>query len=718
MTLIFASIFAIGGALRWSQALVAVIAAVGLATILPSRRGFNRRPPLILFLVVAATWTAAQLIPLPASIVHTLTPVLDDLRSDGGQLAGVSVSSTLSMDAAATLRGLIYFVTLSGTAVLALRISVSETGRYALLASVAASAGISALIAGIHELGGATALYGVYHPRQVPPILGPLVNPNHLGCLMAVGAVTSIGLLLYPKQRTTVRVLWVLVMIGCVVVTTATYSRGATVGLAAGIAVALITIVAQQISARDPGQVRRRRENFLVTTLPIGVMVTCALIVAVYLGAGTVMNQLANTHLDEFRAPQTKFAAWRSAKTLIEESPWVGVGRGAFESVFTRVHPASAYATFSHPENEAVQAAVEWGIPATLLLALFGGWVVLLAIRRWRGGPLAAGALGSVMVVGFQSNFDFGMELLGLAVPVTVIVSTLTYAPLHELSGPRLHRARALRIAHIGMMLIGVCLLFTAATRTIEDDHDTLRTDASSELLAESIATHPLDYYGYSILAERLYSANDPSAVTVLNHALRLHPTHPGLHWVAARLLVRAGRLSQAESEYTMAVRYSTDPKVVIAELVDVLPPERAAGAIPIEMPIEAALRVVPLNILAAWLQRVLVQRKDIRAADTLYNLGLRFKRWEMAEVGARYRCKSLPSRRCSLELAKVLMAANKPEEAIQVLAKAPEWDGPRDDQRAAWQLLCEARQATGDAAEAAECKRRLDASGLAGADE
>src|SRR5690606_11562218 len=115
-------------------------------------------------------------------------------------------------------------------------------------------------------------------------------------------------------------------------------------------------------------------------------------------------------------------------------------------------------------------------------------------------------------------------------------------------------------------------------------------------------------------LAERLYSANDPSAVTVLNHALRLHPTHPGLHWVAARLLVRAGRLSQAESEYTMAVRYSTDPKVVIAELVDVLPPERAAGAIPIEMPIEAALRVVPLNILAAWLQRVLVQRKDIRA--------------------------------------------------------------------------------------------------------
>jgi O-antigen ligase len=703
------AIFALGGALRWSQSLVAFIAATGMALTIRSRRVFDRRPPLVVFLIVAAAWTTVQLVPLPAALVRALTPTLDALRRDGAELAGVSISSTLSMDPSATLRALTFFITLSGIAVVALRLSITERGRYALLACVAGAAGAAAMIAGLHELLGATTLYGVYQPTQLPPILGPLINPNHLGGLTAVGAVTSFGLLMYTKQSIALRVAWLTLTIICVIVTTATFSRGATVGLAAGAAVALATMVAQRMATREGPQSRRRREKFLVTTLPVGVMVTCSLVVAVYLGAGTVMNQLSNTTFEELYAPRTKFAAWRASHALIEESPWVGVGRGAFESAFTRVHPASAYATFSHPENELVQAVVEWGIPATIVLVMLLGWALLIAIRRWKDGPLAAGALGAIMVVAFQSNFDFGIELLGLAVPVVVILATLTYIPVREAQESRLRRIRVLRLGHAVAILVGAGLLFTPATRLIAQDHEALRANPSRATILEVIEAHPLDYLPFSLLAERLHRADDPATTTVLNHALRLHPTHPGLHWITARLMMRAGRVSQAEAEYLMAVRYSTDPRKVLSEVAATLPPERAAGAIPLDMPIEAVIRMVELDIAALWLERVFVHKGDLRAADTLYNLGTRFKNWQMAEIGARYRCTSIPSARCSLELAKVLVAANKPEEAAHELADVTEWLTNPDEQLAGWRLLCDAKRAAGKHEEAIECERRLE---------
>lgn len=712
-TAIAVAIFAVGGALRWTQALVALIAAAGIVVTTSSRRAFDGRPPLLVFFAVAAAWTAVQMLPLPGVIVRGLTPTLDALRNDGAMLADVSVQSTLSMDASATLRALTFFMTLSGIAVVALRLSITERGRFALLSCVAAAAGLAAITTGIHHLLGATALYGFYEPSQLPPLLGPLLNPNHLGGLTAVGAVTSIGLLMYSKQSIALRVAWLTLAVICATVTTATLSRGATIGLAAGLVVVLVTVVAQRVTGRDGAQNRRHRETFLVTTLPIGIVVTCSLVVAVYLGAGTVMSQLSNTSMQELHAPRTKFAAWRSSQALVEESPWVGVGRGAFESAFTRVHPASAYATFSHPENELVQAVVEWGVPLTVVLGILMGWTLLIAIRRWRDGPLAAGALGAIMVVAFQSNFDFGIELLGLAVPMVVILATLTYAPVREVRRARLRLLGGLRLGHAAVILIGAALLFTNATRTIAEDHEMLRANPSRAAIAEVVAAHPLDYLPYGMLADQLGRAGDPATVTMLNHALRLHPTHPGLHWITARLMMRGGRVSQAEAEYLAAVRYSTDPAKMLEEIVATLPPERAASAIPLDMPIETVIRMVRLDVAGRWLERVLVYKNDLRAADALYTLGSRFKNWSMAETGARYRCKTIPSARCSLELAQVLMAGGKPEEAAHVLDDVAEWSATPDEQLAGWRLLCDARRSAGKLEEAAECVRRLELSTL-----
>src|SRR5690606_27079718 len=127
---------------------------------------------------------------------------------------------------------------------IALRLSITERGRYRVLAGVAAICGATALVAGLHEVLGAAALYGVYEPVQATPaVLGPLLNGNHLGGLMAAGAVLGLALASYPSQRGWIRAAWAAVTAGCAAVALATLSRGAALALAGGGLVTIATLI-------------------------------------------------------------------------------------------------------------------------------------------------------------------------------------------------------------------------------------------------------------------------------------------------------------------------------------------------------------------------------------------------------------------------------------------------------------------------------------------
>jgi hypothetical protein len=63
------------------------------------------------------------------------------------------------------------------------------------------------------------------------------------------------------------------------------------------------------------------------------------------------------------------------------------------------VHPASGLATYSHLENEYLQGAVDRGVLGALALGFAAIWLAVIAVKRWRDGPLAAGALGALTVV-------------------------------------------------------------------------------------------------------------------------------------------------------------------------------------------------------------------------------------------------------------------------------------------------------------------------------
>ena len=707
------AIFAIGGRTWWSQLLVALAVGGALVPVVTSRRVFSRWSPLVVLGTLASVFCALQLIPLPNTIIAALDPTNFALRNDGAAIAGFSPGHTITLDAPGTFAALVFFLTLSGLAIVALRSSTSENGRYRIISAVAALCGLCAVVADVHRLLDVQALYGVITDTNGPPLLSPLLNGNQTACLMAIGAVLSIGLVMYPRQRIGMRAAWLVCGLTCVVACLTTLSRGGALALAAGGAVTVAVLVAQRFVATET----RRHASFLSSSLPIGVIAVCAVVVVLYASAGGVKEQFTHTSFDELEAPRSKFEAWRSAGELIDESPWVGIGRGAFEPVFQRVHAPSAFATYTHLENEYLQAVVDWGVPGALILAFAAIWLVIGALRRWRDGPLAAGALGALAAVVLQSNVDFGIEFLGLAAPITALAATLVHVPLRETSPRRLAATRVMRIGHVALLGIGAVLLGTSVVTSIADDHLALEADPARAL--EDVSRHPFDYYGYARIAETMFRHGDSNAVRLLHHALTLHPTDPGLHIAAARMLYAAKHPDQAAIEYAAALPAARDHRRLLAEIAQRLPPDLAATAIPADpVWLDTWLRTLDdlhrNDVAIAWLERfVLLRRHAIHACERLNALAI-----QRSDLGAiehlEHSCVDYqPSEEDRIALARLLHTRRSDAAVVSLLADVETWQGRNDLKVEAWLLLCEARMAIPELDDAKRCLRRLDGTGL-----
>lgn len=713
-----ASVLVIGGALRWTQALVAVLVGLALVMQLGSRRRIDQASPLLALLGIAVALTAIQLIPLPDAVLRAIDARGMELRDDGAALAGTAPWRAISLDPANTLRALAAFVTLLGTALLGLRIASAERGRYLVLAGVAITCGLAAGVTGFHTLLNLDHLYGVYAPQHATPtILGPLLNPNHLGGLMALGAVLALGLAFYARQAAQLRVLWVVIAVGCSATALASQSRGAALALGLGVATAIALLIAARVG-RGSG-----RRHALINDIPITIVVAAGLAIAVYTSAGKVADQLEATSTVELDQPLSKYAAWRSSFALVHEAPALGIGRGAFEPVFTRIHEPSAYVTFSHLENEYIQAVVEWGVPGAIAIGLALGWCVVAAMRRWRDGPLAAAAIGACAAVLFQSSVDFGVELLGVAVPVTLVAATLLGGRLREgRTWPTTIGRAAVMLGLAGAAVV----LMLPATRSIQEDHDWLTalrdrsTDAALDDLRPLLERHPLDYLAFGEAAASGVRHGDPRAAKFLNHALTLHPTHPGLHRLAARMLIAGGRRSQGAVEYALALRGTLAPKPLIVEILALLPEaELAATAIPIdainrEQVMRSLLELAREDVAQRWLQRVVAgPQHDLASVDELYRLALKRRDLVAAEQAARRRLAESRTHASQLMLAKVQFRREQFAQVLAELGDVPTWKGRLDEQAEAWFLVCDVHIEQRAWDPALQCLHKLDAAGI-----
>lgn len=498
-----------------------------------------------------------QLVPLPAGLVRLLSPRAAEIRSEVA--ANAPSWMPLTLDVPATLLEICKGFGYVGLLVVASLFARRSHRARRLLTVLALFGGAFAALTFIQRAIHPEAILGVYRVQSMPGsgFFGTFVNGNHAASLFALTTLISAGLVL--EVRRSYRVVLgasALLSASAVFVTS---SRGGALGLLVG-AFALAVV----LFGRRFGRVQ-------------GLVLACALLAL--LGMGSLMaaddlrgRLMVNDASDLWQ--NQKARGWRDALELVADYSWTGVGRGAFEAPATAYRDTTESIRLVYPENIVLQMSAEWGVPVCLMLMALFGHAIYRTLRR--AGQLEPSTLGAgcgVLAVLVHEMADFGLELPGVAIPTVVALAVVAgrtderrstrlpaergAKPEPEASGWRVNRA--VMGAAMATWLVALTAGAWAVPRTLWADGNRARQavsarapDAAAVVLAAQ-ARHPADYYLELLTATEAMRKSDPRVMSHLNRALRLSPSEPHGHLMAARWLARHGRSAQAALEYRLA---------------------------------------------------------------------------------------------------------------------------------------------------------------------
>jgi tetratricopeptide (TPR) repeat protein len=412
---------------------------------------------------------------------------------------------------------------------------------------------VMSLVALAHAMFQIDEVFGLYKPvglhREL--LLAPLMNPNHLGGFVAMGVPLWIGLT-YRDPSPGIRLLGYSAIAVCATTTALSMSRGA-IGelLASTLFIGWLVLTHRGKDLHADGKALRRIG--LVAALALG------------LGAGAYLvgEQLGR----EFAARDIgKFELISRGLRFAGNHLWVGVGRGAFSSVFVAIEGQTT--RYVYPENFVVQWLSEWGLPVTLMLVLAAGSALLQAMRTTTS--LAHfGAITALCSLVAQNLVDFGLEELGVAVVAAVLLAACVApsASPDAAVARGLRRVSSLVIATLLGGLVGLCLLgpglqshqVRALNTRLRDLMASGDRVSFKRVLSHAMSVHPSEP-GFALLgAEENVRHADAASGRWLNRAMQLAPGWAAPHALAFRWLWQRGRRSQALLELRAAAE--VDPR-------------------------------------------------------------------------------------------------------------------------------------------------------------
>ena len=389
----------------------AVCVATGTLAIWTCRTHVHRWPVTLPVgvVVVATAFTLMQAIGLPAGWVAWLASnnaevwshALDPLGQPGPRW------HPISLDPGATwsrvLHGVCYVSVLLAATVVGFR----RRARY-----VVSTVFVSALLAGAvtlaHGLFGVTKVFGVYQPVHTFAVwhIGPLLNANHLAGYLNLGAMCGLGLLIRRRQTTPRWLIGfgVAVLVG---LTVSTASRAAVLLMPLGVLVLLLMHRWHYRTSGDSGGPWTRALMLLVV------------------GYGVVLAALGLTtkQWDELLTRDlSKLSILSWARQLVWDHRWLGIGRGAFETVYPAYRPTFGHELWTHPENLWVQWASEWGVVFAALVMVCFAWILRPRGLGATRSSAAAGAMAGIWILVAQNVVDFSLEIPGVTVAVIALL--------------------------------------------------------------------------------------------------------------------------------------------------------------------------------------------------------------------------------------------------------------------------------------------------------
>jgi hypothetical protein len=462
--------------------------------------------------VFAIALTLLQWLPLPDFVRSVLAPGIEEMvagalvATDVEAWPGLSPSSADTALEIARLAGL-----------LALFVAAAQLTWRVTAALVAATGGIIAMIGFAHGLAGAEAIYGLYDPQyadlsQRPTLVGTFVNANHQGGMFLLG-IFSAGALAIDQRRSSemsrslekmrrytdraiVALGLLLVQVPALVLT---LSRGA---LASLVVVGTIGLLVWVRPTKRTGRHQRRPRRHGRMRIRIAIALLLGVVVAAFIRHSASRELASLLSLgDRGLETEAKFTTTIDALALIDLSPVVGIGRGAYIDLFPAVIAEPSHVLFTHLESAPVAMLVEWGPVGGAIMVLGLAWWWLAAVRG-RGAKADARARGIALLgplaLALQSTGDFSLEFLGVAAPACALAGALSPRTARTWSPRRAWRLGA--TALVAALVLATLSFPHTWSRRYEQDEAIRRGDLSED---EALRKRPLDGRLHGMLARR-----------------------------------------------------------------------------------------------------------------------------------------------------------------------------------------------------------------------
>ncbi len=546
------SALALGGADAPVLLVLSLVANVALVLVIRRGRGmrFHGRATVALGVGIGLTLVALlQVLPLPRSIVTLVAPhsaaVWDRALEPFGDTAGMAC---ISLDPTATkieaARQMLYIATFVGVAALSSR----RGGATFFERSLIVSSVLITLVALLHTVAAVDKVYGFYAPRTGVGIIAPLLNTNHLA------AYANIGLVLAGASMVSARPCANRVLLGVVVL----FLVGAQVWFASRGAVGVLLLVVVALAVT---RLRKGPPRFLAP-LALGVAGVVMLVLA---ASPDSIRGLLDTDVSKLGLTRAVFLR------MVPASPWLGVGRGAFESTFPAFREGTSYIVWTHPENIVAQWASEWGLPVSI--AAFVGYGYALRPPRIGSDDRMLGPWLAISATVLHNLVDFNLETPAVALAVTACAAMLVRRDVEsQESSVPLRRAglRPLGIVLVGLSLFCGGLTVLAGRELVDDRLALLRITAPSSSpqgafdaeLRGAMRRHPAEPYFPYLAAERARLSNGDNVVAWAGRCLERAPVYPPAHLVLARYF-RLRSASQSRLEYRLTAEQENGAPVV-----------------------------------------------------------------------------------------------------------------------------------------------------------
>lgn len=391
--------------------LLLLFAAAALARPLPLRQ---LRLPFLLGLILAA-WILFQ--SMPGDLFGWHQPLWDA----ASQTLGERLSSSLSVDRAASWIHLFRLLTYGGFFFLAWQVAQRAEGAALLLRAVAAMGAVYAFYGIVEFASPHPAILWMRKWTYVQDVTSTFVNRNSFAtfaglCTLAGLALVAESLVKRTDARSPITILLSTLDTllwrgkGAVIAVALTgpalllsHSRAGMFATLCGVA-ALGAAVWAAPSLRLPG--RRVFMGFLAVGAVVGVVIA---------GAAT-LERVADTALTPEDA---RAAIFGDTLVAIEDNSLGGTGLGSFQYIYPMYQSVQVDGVIDLAHDDYLENMLELGVPAALLLFALIGWLArdcaLGVLRRRKDALYPCLGLAATVLVAVHSLFDFSLQIPAVA---------------------------------------------------------------------------------------------------------------------------------------------------------------------------------------------------------------------------------------------------------------------------------------------------------------